>query len=130
MSKETSYKKEPHVYAEVIHAWADGQDIEYRINGLNDEWCTSNINSGDVLSWSTKCEYRIKPKPPKNIELYANADFFGGHDKGDCISPDEILGNFTSRFISTDNLKLSFCPMTGKLIAAELVKHEKADDNE
>ena len=65
MSKETSYKKEPHVYAEVIHAWADGQDIEYRINGLNDEWCTSNINSGDVLSWSTKCEYRVKPKPPK-----------------------------------------------------------------
>lgn len=127
MHKETSYKKEPHVYAEVIHAWADGQDIEFR---LNDQWCTSNINSGDVLSWSTKCEYRVKPKPPKVIELYANANLQCHPTIFGLVNAEDIVGNFSDKFISTNNLKLTFCPNTGKLIAAELVKHEKADDNE
>ena len=127
MSKETSYKKEPHVYAEVIKAWADGQDIEFR---LNDQWCTSNINSGDVLSWSTKCEYRVKPKPPKVIELYANADLQCTPTIFGLVNAEDVVGNFSDKFISTDNLKLSFCPVTGKLIAAEVVRHEKAGDYE
>ena len=125
MSKD---KPVPHIYANVIHAWADGQDVEWSSNGS--DWFTSNVNSGEVLSWAHRVQYRVKPKPPKVIELYANADFFGGQDKGDCISPEELIGNFTSRFISTDNLKLTFCPVTGKLIGAEVVQHEKADDNE
>lgn len=125
MSKD---KVKPHVHAEVIKAWADGQDVEFLVNGAT--WITSNINSGDVLSWSTQSNYRVKPKPPKVIELYANADFFGGQDKGDCISPEELICNFTSRFIPTDNLKLTFCPVTGRLIGAEVVQHEKAGDYE
>jgi len=129
MSKETSYKKEPHIYAEVIHTWADGQDIEYRINGRNDEWCTSNINSGDVLSWSTKFEYRIKPKPPKNIELYANAEMYKGTDLEYAVNAGTVLGNFSLKFIPTDNLKLTFCGVTGKLLKAEVVVHPSAGED-
>ena len=125
MSKD---KVKPHVHAEVIKAWADGQDIEFLING--DTWITSNINSGDVLSWSTQSNYRVKPKPPKVIELYANAELYKGTDLEYSVAPSYLSGNFSTKFIPTDNLKLTFCPVTGKLIAAEVVQHEKADNNE
>ena len=77
--------------------------------------------------------YRAKPKPPKVIELYANAEFIRSTDISGGVPSKYLLGNFSTEFIPTDNLKLSFCPMTGKLIAAELVKytyHEKADEHE
>ena len=119
MSKD---KVKPHVHAEVIKSWAMGE-------GVQTYDCGAWVNIVNP-AWSTKHQYRVKPKPPKVIELYANADFFGGQDKGDCISPEELIGNFTSRFISTDNLKLTFCPVTGKLIGAEVVQHEKAGDYE
>ena len=121
-------KPVPHVHAEVIHAWADGEDIEFSLEGY--KWTTSNVVSGDTLSWSPNCFYRVKPKPPKVIELYANADLQVLPTIFGLVNAEDILGNFSDKFISTDNLKLSFCPMTGKLIAAELVKHEKAGDNE
>ena len=128
MSKETSYKKEPHPYAEVIKAWADGQDIEWSSNGS--DWLTSNVNSGEVLSWSHRIQYKVKPKPPKVIELYANADLQCQPTIFGLVNAADVVGNFSDKFISTDNLKLTFCPLTGKLIAAEVVQHENAGDYE
>jgi len=120
-------KPVPHVHAEVIHAWADGQDVEWSFNGC--DWVTSNVNFGETLSWSPKVKYRVKPTPPKIIELYANADLQSMPTIFGLVNAEDIVGNFSNKFISTDNLKLSFCPVAGILIAAELVKHEKADDN-
>ena len=125
MSKD---KPVPHVHAEVIKAWTDGQDIEFLVNG--ETWITSNVNSGDVLSWSTKIDYRIKPKPPKNTELYANAGLYRGTDLTCSVAPKYVSGNFSTKFIPTDNLKLTFCSITGKLLSAEVVCYEKAGDYE
>lgn len=52
--------KTPHVYAEVIKAWADGADIQYRNRGSTCEWV-------DVMrpSWDDQYEYRVKPEPKK-----------------------------------------------------------------
>jgi hypothetical protein len=47
--------KTPHKYAALIHAWADGKIVQYKING---QW----IN----VDWAPDChngiEYRIKPE--------------------------------------------------------------------
>jgi len=125
MSKD---KPVPHVHAEVIHAWADGQDVEWSFNGC--DWVTSNVNFGETLSWSPKVKYRIKPKPPKNTELYANAGLCRGTDLTSSISARTLSGNFSTKFIPTDNLKLTFCSITGKLLLAEVVCYEKAGANE
>lgn len=113
-------KPVPHVHAEVIKQWAIGEEIQFSFN--NKEWrdCSNNSPTWDIRNF-----YRVKPKPPKVIELYANADcdhlldteiFLG-------IRANVLMGNFSKECIETDNLKLTFCPITGKLIGAEVVKH-------
>ena len=120
-------KPVPHVHAEVIHAWADGQDVEWSFNGC--DWVTTNVNFGETLSWSPKVKYRVKPKPPKVIELYAYAEFYKGTDLEYTVNAGTVLGNFTLKFIPTDNLKLTFCGVTGKLLKAEVVAHPSAGEN-
>lgn len=47
----------PHVHAEVIKAWADGAEIEVRLNS-NRGW----VKCGRPI-WEDEYEYRVKPKP-------------------------------------------------------------------
>jgi len=49
----------PHVHAEVIKAWADGAEIEYR-NTSNDMW---RDVVGNSPAWRSCVQYRAKPKP-------------------------------------------------------------------
>jgi hypothetical protein len=49
-------KKQPHVHAELIKAWADGADIEYYSNINGDIW----INTPNP-DWYKGTKYRIKP---------------------------------------------------------------------
>ena len=44
----------PHKHAEVIHAWADGAEVQMKMH--DGVW----INA-DTPSWHNDCEYRIKP---------------------------------------------------------------------
>ncbi len=51
---------QPHKYAALIHAWADGAQIEYRPycnGGHSNRW-----NSIQNPNWRDDMEYRIKPK--------------------------------------------------------------------
>lgn len=111
---------QPHVHAEVIIAWAMGAQIQYSFDGIKWEDCTGNP------SFSVDNYYRVKPKPPKNIELYANAEMCKGINLSYAVSANELLGNFSTGFITTDNLKLTFCGVTGKLLLAEVVVHPSA----
>lgn len=45
-----------HVHADLIHAWAEGAEIE--LMGNNGEW----IYIGGSIAWVPEHEYRIKPK--------------------------------------------------------------------
>lgn len=48
----------PHKYAEVIKAWADGADVEYRYEeGAKWRPCKANP------SWHAETQFRIKPPP-------------------------------------------------------------------
>jgi hypothetical protein len=112
-----------HVHAEVIIAWAMGAQIQYSFNGIKWEDCTGNP------SFSVDSYYRVKPKPPKKIEIYANAEMHKGTDISHATAANDLIGNFSTKFISTDNLKLTFCGVTGKLLLAEVVVHPSAGEN-
>ena len=45
-----------HKHADVIKAWADGAEIEYR--SISGRWLPAS-----TLNWSVNCDYRVKPKP-------------------------------------------------------------------
>ena len=48
-----------HKYADVIIAWANGAEIEYRL-GPHERWSKSTSPS-----WQEDCEYRVKPPARK-----------------------------------------------------------------
>lgn len=118
MSKEL---KVPHVHAEVIRAWASGEEIEFSFDAEN--WKPTNNPS-----WLEHNFYRIKPKEDKNIVLYSCAFISTENnfleESSEFALSYEITGNFSSIFIPTDNLKLTFNGLTGKLLNAEAVKHK------
>lgn len=48
-----------HIHADVIHAWAEGAEIEFK-NSAFPEWTAENYPC-----WHDGNEYRIKPKEPE-----------------------------------------------------------------
>lgn len=48
-----------HKHADIIHAWAEGEEIEYRAIPGEGEWCTLPPSA---MTWCDIAEYRIKPK--------------------------------------------------------------------
>lgn len=89
-----------HKHAELIHAWADGAEIEYR-RDESEFW-----KKAIFPSWDHYYEYRIKPEPKPDVVKYALA----------CVSG---LGRAQ---LETDNLKLTFDGETGKLKAAAVIE--------
>ena len=61
-----------HKHADLIHAWADGAEIEGRIPG--GEWKLA------VPNWYLYCEYRIKPEPKPDVVRYCNV--YSDHTMG------------------------------------------------
>jgi len=96
--------KTPHKHAELIHAWADGAEIE----GLNSlgEWVQIW-----VTTWSEIDEFRIKPEPKPEVVHTVKA-----RASGFCIF------NSVTGCVSEANLKLTFDGETGNLKAAEVIE--------
>jgi len=95
-----------HKHADLIHAWADGAQIQFR---------TSNGNWADLdhcPSWSTNWEYRIKPEPKPDIIKFINVRL-QYKDTGIC--------RWDSCDASYANLKLVFDGETGELKSAEVL---------
>ncbi len=94
-------RKKPmkHKHAELIKAWADGAEIEYREYPTSGPWHTR-----DNPHWIDHVEYRIKPtpKPDKVISRWVYAD---GSTAG----------------CSQSNVRYTFDGETGKLKSAEVI---------
>lgn len=99
--------KKPHKHAELIKAWADGAEIEYRDNTRD-----ISLNPWRDLppygDWDARpvFEYRIKPEP-----------------KPDVVTLDSVQIEDNEAYFTLDepNLKLTWCGETGKLKSAEVL---------
>lgn len=102
--------KQPHKHAPLIHAWADGAEIEW-FDGRN--W-----GAVRVPTWEENAIYRIKPEPKPDVVMYARV-----HEprKGN------IAAYITNAFVNAEavgqpNLRIYYCGETGKLKKAEVLK--------
>ena len=100
----------PHKHAALIHAWADGAEIESLSHGpvlYCDEprWLPDRGQC-----WFPDVEYRIKPTPKPDVEHYRQ------------VNLDGIWSAPSARQFIRDNLKLTFDGETGVLKSAEVLK--------
>ena len=61
-----------HKHAELIKAWADGAQIQYRAVPGQGEWCDEPRH----LIWEEFAEYRIKPEP---VRVFREVPLNGGY---------------------------------------------------
>ena len=92
-----------HKHADLIHAWADGAEIQYRHWGS--DWKDSRSPTWDV-NW----EYRIKPEEKKPVVRYLWAKQVCGDWQ---ISPvyrskEEALATFNGQFICLEYTRTEF----------------------
>ena len=109
-------KMKPHKHAALIKAWADGADIDYR---LDETWPWSTTNNPN---WDYAGEFRIKP----TIDFVANLRI-RPEPKPDVIQFYRIEVDSNDYTVTTtrhasDNLCLTFDGKTGKLKAAKMLK--------
>jgi len=91
-----------HKHADLIHAWAEGAEIEGR-SYLGDAWVS--LAGCDTVMWAKDSEYRIKPEKKPDVVITEYVDSNGNRIRSGW----------------TPNLKLTFCGETGKLIKAEIL---------
>jgi hypothetical protein len=104
----------PHKHAELIKAWADGADIQYKLNGV---W----YDGFHDMSWLDNYEYRIKPEPKPDLVMYSRVLSMQEHKDGGYYA---WVSNAYTQMPSckNDNLKLTFDGETGELKSAEVLK--------
>jgi len=89
-----------HKHADLIHAWAEGAQIQSRADG--GYW-----EDRDYPSWSPDWEYRIKPEPKPDIVLYPSFVF-------------DYLTN-EDKWFTGNKLKITFDGETKELKGAEVL---------
>lgn len=104
----------PHKHAELIKAWADGAEIQWK-SRVDGQW---RLFEGHIDAWIDDYEYRIKPEPKPDVveelTLYRNLAVPFGTVEMPWANPKHYypIGNF--RLIRDGE--------TGKLKSAEVLK--------
>jgi hypothetical protein len=63
-----------HKHADLIHAWADGAEIQWKnTNDVWEDWANDEVSP----PWHPYSEYRIKPEEKKPVVRWLWADKFG-----------------------------------------------------
>lgn len=108
----------PHKHAEIIKAWADGAEIEYK--GLDNRWYPAKNPA-----WLVSSEYRVKPTPKPDYCLYGNVPNLTFLTRFRDFKSNEIwyeMSTTLSPFkTDSDNVKYTFYGETGKLKNVEVL---------
>jgi hypothetical protein len=98
----------PHKHAELIKAWADGAEIQWKHDGCTDWQDTIKPD------WNPDANYRIKPEPKpdhgESMTLYA------------CLASIEDKTKRDRSYIEVGNFHLVWDGETGKIKSAEVLK--------
>ena len=95
-----------HKHADLIHAWAEGAEIEIYDPGVVGQWRQSLHPA-----FGTAFEYRIKPTPRPDVVWYASPRIGG-----------DMCAYMSKIPVAESNLKLTFDGETGELKSAEVIK--------
>lgn len=96
MSKE----KTPHKHAALIHAWADGAEIQFRDRN-RPEWIDSNNPT-----WTDEAEYRIKPSAPETRMTNADLNQFQRSGTTWCADAREVANAAIARALADGDVVL------------------------
>ena len=99
-----SFNMKQHKHANLIHAWADGAEIQF-FNYMLNRW--EDLESP---AWDEISKYRIKPEPKPDYVQYINFHFNWG------------VTELTESPFNEANLKLTFDNESCKLKSAEVIK--------
>lgn len=98
-----------HKHAEVIKAWADGAEIEYKyISSFTNTWTEWKAKNNDGWIETDNYQYRIKPEPKPDV-VHELSIMLKGNNKFEYGHPDY------------PSLRLTFDGETGKLKSAEVI---------
>jgi len=103
-----------HKHADLIHAWADGAEIEAR-NYNYGPW--HSLKGADCITWDKSCEYRIKPTPKPDVVRYVV--MMEQVDREVVVSTSHCKQNVVSGAMW--QIKVVRDGETGKLIKAEVL---------
>lgn len=92
--------KQPHKHADLIHAWADGAEIQYW-----EECAKVWLTIAGEPCWYDDHKYRIKPEPKPDVVRYISVDVNKVLASIDCLG----------------NVKLTFDGETLELKAVEMI---------
>jgi hypothetical protein len=99
-----------HKHADLIHAWADGAQIQWNDPNYEEPW--TDIR---VPSWCEDFEYRIKPEPiPDIVKVFY-------------LESNSLVGlRFSESFVNIDTrgknrIRCAFDGVTGQLKSAEVL---------
>jgi len=100
-----------HKHADLIHAWADGAQIQIRCS-RSDKW----VNAHSPF-WDADREYRIKPEPKPDVVVYSRVvgKFLIG------CGGIEIQQLILRPQVDNPNIKYTFDGEWGKLKSAEVI---------
>lgn len=99
-------QKMKHKHAELIHAWAEGAEIQFKAE-INEEW-----QDTPRPQWHYDFQYRIKPAPKPDIVKLCRAIVSANDGKFYAFSGDSVK----------PTLKLVFDGETGLPKSAEVIK--------
>jgi len=102
-----------HRHADLIHAWAEGAEIEHRILSLGDDKKEGQWVNTKCPDWRLTMEYRIKPEKKPDVVKYFNAAYVGETIK--------YFGRDLEHKSESDVMRLTYDGETGKLIKAEVL---------
>ena len=122
----------PHKHAELIKAWADGAEIEYK-SKVDGVWCST-----DGSNWEVDYEYRVKPESKYQSNICVHAWYITGlkhlveaqGQRGVWSSDDYMRGLYNGLELAlaqAEERAPNFKPVfldgeTGKLKSAEVLK--------
>ena len=106
----------PHKHAELIKAWADGAEIEQKYIKDDEDDFITKWHIFDDYWLNDGWEYRIKPEPKPDYEVYQRVECMLGTLRPYSVFDNQALSG------RNNNIKLTFDGETGELKSAEVLK--------